>query len=341
MVNSADKRKIIAGATLFLSIAAATFYALLRESSPAEILAALTETKLSYVLTGLVAVALFICGEAVNLGRCLSALGCQTGPVRWLHYAMTGFFFSAITPSSSGGQPMQLYVMHQDGISTVNGTLALMMELTGFQTAAILLGTWGLWQQHAFIFSLAGPMKYLIFAGFFVNLCLLLLLLTAIFSKTGIARLVGIVAALAPKLRFRSAAQFQRKALDWAADYRRCAICFKARPTLLFAVCATALLQMAALHSIPYWVYCSFGLTDFTLRQILSLQAVLFVAVSVIPLPGAVGVSESGFLVLFRSLFPTALLGSAMVVSRFISFYLAVIVCGLAVAVFALLRRKK
>ena len=64
---------------------------------------------------------------------------------------------------------------------------------------------------------------------------------------------------------------------------------------------------------------------------VFSLQSILFISVSAIPLPGSVGSSESSFLTLFKTLFPVSTLSSAMLLSRGISFYLFVIISGIVV----------
>ena len=68
----------------------------------------------------------------------------------------------------------------------------------------------------------------------------------------------------------------------------------------------------------------------------IALQALLFVSVSAIPTPGAVGVSEGGFLVLQRVLFPDKVIGSAMLLSRGISFYIPLAVSGTVIALLSL-----
>ena len=62
------------------------------------------------------------------------------------------------------------------------------------------------------------------------------------------------------------------------------------------------------------------------------LQAVLFLSVSSLPLPGAVGLTEVGFLLLYQTVFPAAILPSAMLLSRTVSFYLILLCCGLVIA---------
>ena len=62
---------------------------------------------------------------------------------------------------------------------------------------------------------------------------------------------------------------------------------------------------------------------------IAALQAVLFLVVSLIPLPGGTGASEGGFLLLYTSVFTGGALETAMLLSRFASFYLPLLVSGL------------
>ena len=102
----------------------------------------------------------------------------------------------------------------------------------------------------------------------------------------------------------------------------------------------TTLVQIMAMYSVPFLVYKGFGLGDFNVLEVIALQAVLYVAVSALPLPGALGVSESAFMILFRTMFPAGILSSAMVLSRGISFYLFVLVTGLCVAGLVLIKKK-
>jgi len=65
----------------------------------------------------------------------------------------------------------------------------------------------------------------------------------------------------------------------------------------------------------------------------ISLQAILYATVSGIPLPGAVGVSESGFINIFKNIFTMETISGAMLINRGVSFYLFVIISGLVVVV--------
>ena len=85
----------------------------------------------------------------------------------------------------------------------------------------------------------------------------------------------------------------------------------------------------------------SLGLKNVTFLDVVLLQAVLFITVSALPLPGTVGVGESGFLLLYKTLFPGAYLGSGMLLSRGINLYLYVIVTGLFLLLYCVVQKRR
>lgn len=102
----------------------------------------------------------------------------------------------------------------------------------------------------------------------------------------------------------------------------------------------TTLVQMLFYYSIPYWVYLAFGYNTENIWSILTLQAVLYATVSGIPLPGSVGTSEGGFIGIFKNVFPQAMINSAMILNRGVSFYLFVLISAIVV-IYSTLKDKK
>ena len=118
---------------------------------------------------------------------------------------------------------------------------------------------------------------------------------------------------------------------QWA-DLCQCRQCYRTHKKQLGKMFLTSLLQLTAYHSVPFWVYLAFGLSGQSAIAVVGLQAVLFLSVSSLPLPGAVGLTEGGFLLLYQTVFPAAILPSAMLLSRTVSFYLILLCCGLVIA---------
>lgn len=71
----------------------------------ARLAAVLGQVKPLYVLAGLGLMLLFIGCEALCSRLILSRLGHRAPYRRCLGYSFTGFYFSSITPSSTGGSP--------------------------------------------------------------------------------------------------------------------------------------------------------------------------------------------------------------------------------------------
>ena len=90
-----------------------------------------------------------------------------------------------------------------------------------------------------------------------------------------------------------------------------------------------------------YWVYCSFGLNEYNIFRVISIQAVLYGTVSGIPSPGAVGVTEGGFIEIFKTVFPSSIINSAMIINRGINFYLLIIVSAIVTMINAIKKERK
>ena len=88
------------------------------------------------------------------------------------------------------------------------------------------------------------------------------------------------------------------------------------------------LLQRVLYLLIPWCVYEAMGLSGVTVWQMMGLQLLLSVSVEMMPLPGAVGISESVSLVLYDAIFGADFRYSAVILTRGISYYLPLLVSG-------------
>lgn len=328
--------KILKNGGIFVLLLLATGYMVFRDNDISAISAALPLIRPFWLLLSIFAMSLFVFCEGENIARSLRLFGENVTRGQAVKYALTGFFFSAVTPSASGGQPMQLFAMHKDGIKVTNGTIALLFELLSFEMVTVALSIIGYIFQHRQIAEAMGSMSLLLLIGVAVNCVVMSLLLAAIFSKKAMSILSGFLVRVISLFSRETAGRIQQSLARQLCEYRESAEYFKTNKMIFAKTLFTSLIQILAMYSIPYLIYLGFGLSGYSLTEFLSLQAVLYVAVSALPLPGAVGVSESGFLRLFRLLFPAELLKSAMLLSRGISFYLFVLISGIAAAGFAL-----
>lgn len=324
---------------IFVALIIVTFWMVFRSLNVHELLDAVAHARIEYIAIAVCSMLLFVFCEALNIGRGLRIQGCNASLAQKFMYACYGFFFSAITPSSSGGQPLQLYAMHRNRIDVVQGTLALVFELMSFQIASLAFGFWGLALNFSQISHVLGASMIVVYVGIAANCAVLFFLLSAIISRRFI---MGCMVFVLKAIGFFS----KDKAEKWGHEvghqleqYLAGVEMIKAHPAVFVRALITSLVQIAALHSITYWVYVSLGLSATSFVTLLSLQSVLYISVSTLPLPGAVGANEGGFLLLYRAIFSGGLLGAGMLLARGISFYLPVILTGCAIAVQSLTSR--
>lgn len=312
--------KIIIQGALFLSILGITFGHILENNSLTEIKAAVRESSPLYLFFAIIIMSLFFLGESINIVRGLRITGNEVSIAQGMKYAITGFFFSSITPSSSGGQPMQLYQMYKDRIPAGQGTLALLLEFISYQTVTVVLACIGLIVLWNRIVETMGEQWIFLFIGFLLNFVTMIGVYLLLFCPR--------VFDILRKWNF-----IERRLGSCITEYQNGALVIRQNSSKIFPFLFTTTIQMLAMYSVPYFVYASYGFHAYHWIDIILLQSVLYVSVSALPIPGAIGVSESGFIKLFRILFPVELLSGAMILSRGISFYLYLFVTGMICAV--------
>ena len=249
---------------------------------------------------------------------------------------MIGFFFAAITPSATGGQPLEVYYMSKEKIPAAHGALALLVQVCGIQVSTMVLGVTSMLLNTQL---LTGPVLWLSIFGLAINGIALIALLICIFNNTFTRKLVHGFLNVLSVIGFKKLSE-KRASIDKSLDqYAEGAKYMKSHQKEFGIAIARVFIQFCFYFSVPYCVYRAFGLEGMNFFQIFGLQAILFMATSALPLPGAIGASESVFLNLFGLAFGAGLLPSAMVLNRSITFYFFVIVT-LFVVFFNIIRIK-
>ncbi len=92
-------------------------------------------------------------------------------------------------------------------------------------------------------------------------------------------------------------------------------------------------IEILALQSVIYFVYRGFGLNQYSYLQIITLQFLLYIVASSTPLPGDSGAQEGGFYYYFAKFFPQSTIFAALILWRFITFYLQIFMGFIAVII--------
>lgn len=338
MEKKKKSKKIYINLLIFILLIIFTFSLVLKDQDVTEILKISATVKKQYILIAMLAMGVFIACESINIGRILKELGEKSKFISNVRYTLIGFFFSAITPAASGGQPMEIYYMHKDNISVAHSTLALLMQLCSIQIVTI---TVGIISAVLHFEVLKSGLIYLLILGIILNSSALMLLIIAIYSKKLSEGLIKFVVNILKFFRVRNIEKKQEKLEKELDSYQTSAKYIKEHRILMLKTVLTTTVQMLAYYTVPYWIYLAFGLNNSNIFDILTLQAVLYATVSGIPSPGSVGVSEGGFLGIFRNAFPETVISSAMLLSRGVNFYLLILISAIVVVISTFRDRKE
>ena len=173
-------KKLVRNFVVFVVLILLTLWVILKDQSITEIVDVYKDVKMQYVFIGILCMMVFLGLEGVNIRRTLKELGEKTSLKQCIKYSLIGSFFSSITPAASGGQPMQIYYMHKDGISVAHSTLALLINLTSMQITTISLAIFSLIFNYKFMNRV---LIILFCIGIFLNASALVILLISIISR--------------------------------------------------------------------------------------------------------------------------------------------------------------
>lgn len=324
-----NKRKSLLGIGMILALMALTGYLLLKDLSLNKLAGILAQVKPGWLLLGLGLMVAFVGCEAMCSHLILGRLGHRASYRRCLGYSFVGFYVSSITPSSTGGQPAQIYYMSRDNIPAAHGALNMMLIAVCYQVTVVCYALVVVLSHFKLVTNLGNGLMLLLLYGTLVNGALTAGMLCLMFLPNAARKLTGGVLRLLVRLRLVRNEQAAREKLErQLAEYRRGAECVKANPGLVPVLLGLTFLQLTALFAVPVMVYNAFGLTGSSAVSIICTQALVTLAVSNLPLPGAVGASEGGFVTAMALFFGPTLVTPAVLVSRGISFYSFLIISG-------------
>lgn len=324
-----NKKSQLLGIGFMLILMIASIMYVLKDESINSVMAAIHSVKAGYILIAIALMLGYIICEGINIWITMRALNKKTSVKDCIEYGFVGFYFSSITPSSSGGQPAQVYFMNRKGISITSSSLGLMILLFAHQLVVMLYGLIALFIKPEFMVSHKAGFHLLLAYGLISNAIILFGILFLIFSPKLVFKILNTMGKLFYKIRIiKNKDKLREKISQSLEEYERGAIYMKENPKILLYVILVTILQITMLFAIPYVIYLGFGLRKFSMMDLILTQAILNIAVSSLPLPGAVGASESVFVDMFRNFFGS-LVVPGMLLTRIANFYIVLIISGI------------
>lgn len=255
---------------------------------------------------------------------------------------LIGMYYSSITPAATGGQPMQVYAMRRHGVAAGTSLSAFMVKLFCWQCALLLIGA-VLWIKNpVFVAERMRAGVWFLGLGFFVNGFVVVVVLLLSINRNIVRSIIIFVVNVLHVLRLvKDKAKTVSKWDAGIHDFQASVHLISRQPLQFLFLLLLSLVQMTVLFSTVYFVYRGFGLEQAKYIEIFTMQVMLYIAASFTPLPGASGAQEGGFYIFLGSFFSERLVFPAMLVWRFFTYYLTIILGFLGIVVDSALARKE
>ena len=132
----------------------------------------------------------FIYFEALAIRTLTGMFGYRKSRKKNLVYSSSDIYFSAITPSATGGQPAAAVFMIGDGIPTPVTTIVLLLNISLYAMTLIVLGIVCFLFAHRTLGSFDSISVILIIIGFLAQIVLVAVFLLLVFKEKIIMKMV-------------------------------------------------------------------------------------------------------------------------------------------------------
>lgn len=283
----------------------------------------LPRINMRWIWISIISVVLFWLSDALLLGQITRYIFEPQKFSKSLRVGIMGLYYGALTPFASGGQPMQVVYMKRDGVPYGTSTSIVTVKFIVFELSLCLLYLGAIIVRGSFFFANYPHVFWLTTAGFIMNLVAVVFITIIMFNRKVAGNIVHGIIHFLSKIKIIRKTEERTIYVDNLIDefYLSSAYIKKNLLNFVFSV-VISVLNMSFLFAVPYFIYRAFGLSAEPFILMFTLQAFLYLAVSLVPLPGAAGASEGGFYLFFSTFFVSIPVFMPMLIWRFFTYYL-------------------
>lgn len=246
-------------------------------------------------------------------------------------YSAADIYVSAITPSATGGQPASAYFMMKDGIPGTFVTAALICNLVMYTASIVVLGLLAVVFGVETFLGFGIVSKLLIIAGVIVQIGLLFFFAMILLKKGLLEKLCTSFIKFLGKLHLIRKVDRKLTKLQKKMDaYSKNTELLGGKTKLLLMVFVFNLLQRLCQIMVTPLTYLASGGEFSKAVDAFVVQIYVALGANCIPIPGAMGITDylmlDGFEMMGIKNFEFL-----EIFSRFLSFYMCIIICGITV----------
>lgn len=340
-----SKKKYIYSILFLVLMIVVTFYVIFNKYDIKDLKAVLKEANYIFILIGIVFVFIYIFFEGMATKILLKSVGYKTSIGDNFVYAAVDYYFCAVTPSATGGQPMSAYYMACDHIPVESSSLILMINTAFFKIVFLVLSLISIFFCHELLSS-SVLLTILIIVGALINITIVIFLFLCTFKNLWVESVGKRIIIWLYKIKLvKKPYKIMRKFKLKMQNYKEQAILLKKNKKEFVLALLCNFVQRTAMFCVAYFVYLSLldaypKIQGHTFIEFFAIQVLIGLSVDSLPFPGGMGISEFLYLITYGTIYnviingvETSLVPSAMLLTRAVSFYIPLIVTSIIVVI--------
>ena len=250
-------------------------------------------------------------------------------------------FFNAITPFSSGGQPFEMYLLNKEGIKVSDSLNALMQNFITYQFGLIFTSTIAIILNGIFkILPDTLLLKKIVLIGYFANILVMGIIIFISRAKRLNTKLFSKIFKFIFHFKFiKNKEEKEQKFNKYLEDFYNSTAIMKNNKKNTILSFLFNLISLCFLYAIPIFVFYSFGHFKLNYLESFVSSSFTYLIGSFVPIPGATGGLEYGFIDFFKIFIKSgAMLSAGMLLWRLITYYFGMVLGGIVLMTY---RRKR
>lgn len=332
-----NKKKRILLTCLFIILAVLTIFAVTSSNKSFSLSTFIDFVKTSnpiFLVLAFTSVILFIMFEGLAIRSIASSFGYKKSVADGIVYSSADIYFSAITPSATGGQPMSAYFMYKDGIPGTIITITLLYNLMMYSSSFIIMGIITFLISPSILLDMNLLSIILVLLGVVVQLVIFIGFYFLLYNDSLLEQICLFGIKIGVKLHIvKDEEEKINRLKDVMHEYKEYALIIKSKKGLWIKALIYNALQRFAQVAVVLFVFLA---THGNIQDMFSIWAVqLYVIFGAycVPIPGGMGVSDYLMLDGYNNLMNASQAANLQLLSRTISFYCCIIICGIIVLV--------
>lgn len=245
-----------------------------------------------------------------------------------IKHNMIAHFFNGVTPFSTGGQPMEIYMNTEHNIPVAKATNQTIQSFIFYQIALVICGTFAVIYNFTFhLFPKVKLLQHLVLLGFIINIIVAVVLLLISSSKGVTTKISDLVIKSLKFFKVKcNEKEIHKKFDDYYEGFQE----LKKRKYLTIVGISLNIASLLCLYIVPLLVLYGMGdFTSLTVVDTITAAAYVYVIGAFVPIPGASGGIEYGFTQFYGNFLDVKTTFAVLIVWRFITYYLGIIIGGL------------